>query len=1181
MIKSMQKSVSCTLICALIAQMGMSGYAYATISQVPPLVKPNVPPNIFYTLDDSGSMMFDMLPDNIAKTGNPTLDRYWNGSSYQATGTTFDNYCNGDTAPGADTSCWVTQTFPKPVDTYNVGGSGDYSKENQVIVGFGDNLTVARWRSSDVNKAYYNPKILYKPWVAAGGGSMDAANPAAALFNPVAPNGGSNTNTIDLTKNQTFSGTSYYFLKDDATGYDKNGRTFFPSLYYIYNISGRLDCTTSKFDCFTRVELKATNTIPNPKDPSRTDCLGSTCSVVEEQKNFANWFQYYRSRILSARGGSGQAFAKQNSTIRVGYGTINTTGTVINHVSDDFSDANKTAFLNTLYQQRMPQAGTPLRKALDEVGQYFRDTTNKGPWATKYGVGDTTTQLSCRQNYNILMTDGYWNGTGANSPRNGNVDGADGPEYTAPDGSKGKYKAVAPYSDSFSGTLADVATYYWANDLRPDFTGLKKNVPTTTADPAFWQHLTQFTVGLGVSGSLDPAVDIPALIAGTKTWPDGSVYQIDDLWHAAFNTRGKFFSASNPIQFAAALEDSLNTISERVGDAAAVGTSSNTVRAGSALYTSTYRTSDWSGQLIQKPLDLQGKITGTGWTGTAPAFPGRKIYTYVDLATKGKEFTFTNLAATDKLVFTNEAATYPPTKVTADNIVDYIKGGPDLGYLRPRTQTFGDFVNSAPLYVKEGDDGGYSFMPASAAGKDLYNSFLITKNTRTAMVYIGGNDGMLHAFNAATGVEAFAYVPKAAMSNLPTLSRTTYGHRFFVDGTPTVGDFYDGAWKTALVGTMAAGGRAVFALDVTNPDSFGETKVMWEINSSNDTDLGYTFGNAEIGRMPNGDWVAVMGNGYESTSGRAKLFIIRLKDGAITKVDTGVGDLTTPNGLSAPRILMGNDTTIKAIYAGDLQGNLWKFDVASSGTTVAYSGKPLFQAKLSNVVQPITVQPDLIPHDKGGMMVLFGTGKIYETDDPLNTKVQSLYGVWDNTGVQSVTSSAITTSQSALQKQTLSWSGTSFYAVDNQKVDWNTKRGWYMDLNLSIGERLTIDPQIFFDEVIFTTIIPASAADTCSSDGKSTTFYLDPWTGNTLSYRAFDTNGDKVIDATDAIVGGRQGGLTFGTTILKKGGGAVIYQPASKVQNCDLNPDACKGDDRPVEGSPTRRIWKQLLKPLE
>jgi type IV pilus assembly protein PilY1 len=1129
---------------------------YAAISNLPPLVKTNIPPNIFYTLDDSGSMQFEVLPENIGPVGNAT------------DGTRVDifKYC------GNSDQCWVTNTFPKPSNLYNINGNGDYASQLQSTVGFGDNITVARLRSSAVNKLYYDPSIKYLPWTSPNGGLMAAANTSAALYNPVAPSGGSNVNTINFTQSIALTAR---WLNADATSSSNGTQTVFPALYYIYN--GGVGCDTSTYSCFTKIEIK-TGTVLPVRATARSDCVDGAgqasirCSIEQELQNFANWFQYHRSRILTARGGTGQAFSKQNSTIRVGFGTINTLGTVINHVSDDFGITSKANFLNTLYAQRMPALGTPLRKAVDEVGQYFKDSSKTGPWQTLYNV--TGSQITCRQNYNILMTDGYWNGTGAGSGRTGDYDGVNGPVLLGPGTLSYQYTAAHPYSDSESGTLADIGFYYWVNDLRSDWDRSKKNVPVSAADPAFWQHLVQFTVGLGVSGSLDPASALPGLAAGTTNWPIASNHQVDDLWHTAVNTRGKFFSAADPTEFADALEASLSTIASRIGDAAAVGTSSNTVRSGSSLFTSTYSTADWSGQLQQKVLDsITGQVAtdqSSSWSASLPS-SGRKVITWANA--QQKDFSYDNLEPADQAVFTSAATTY--SNVVATDIVNYILGGPSLNKFRPRTSdhVFGDFVNSAPQYLKEGENEGYSFLPVGVDGKTSYASYLASKKARAPMVYIGANDGMLHAFNGTSGVEVFAYIPKAVVSKLPALADPNYTHKFYVDGTPSIGDAYvNSSWKTILLGTTGAGGRSVFALDVSDPASTS-SKVLWEINSDFESELGYTIGSAQIGRAPDGTWVAVLGNGYQSASNKAMLFIINLSTGAVSKIDTGVGSVGSPNGLATPRLLIGPDSTIKAAYAGDLQGNLWKFDFSAAGVAKAFSGAALFQAKYLTTAQPITVQPELIEHPSGGVMVVFGTGKIFETADASNTAMQSLYGIWDNSGVANVTASAITSGQAGLQQQSLSLVNSSFYQVTFTPVDWGSKRGWYANLSLASGERITIDPQILYEQVVFTSIIPGSTSDPCIADGKSTTIQLDAVTGGPLSYRTIDSNGDNSVTASDVFVSGRQGGLTFGTTILQKGRQAIIYQPNSICTGADC----VNVTPSPIIYVPTVRLWRQIL----
>lgn len=1151
------------LIC--IFQLSFSISANATISTLPPLAKTNVTPNIFYTLDDSGSMQFEMMPDHIAATGDSQVD---------VNRTAYNNYV---LCP-VDAPCWVTNTFPKTANIYNVGGAGDYSRNQSIIVGFNHNITVARWRSASVNLLYYDPNIRYMPWIASTGGRMLSAIPTAVLYNPVAPQGGSNAGAINLTSEQTIGDANTSWLNDIANGYETGAKTFFPALYYIYrDVEG---CRKSELSCFARVEIKTGTSLPN-KGPARIDCPALKCTIEQEMQNFANWFQYHRSRILIARAASGEVFAKQPSNSRVGFGTINTTGTVVNHVSDDFNDGNKARFLNALYAHRIGTSNTPLRRAIDQVGQYFKDVTVNGPWQAAHGIGDVSTQLSCRQNYNILMTDGYWNGEGADTLRGGDFDATPAPTIIGPNvnsvPSSYSYFPTHPFSDPTPGTLADIGFYYWSRDLRPDWPASKKNVPITSEDPAFWPHLVQFTVGLGVSGNLHPVLSLPNLISGVSSWPvaSDSSNQIDDLWHTALNSHGKYFNAKDPTEFSRGLESALGAISARVGEAATMAKSSNAIRSGTSLFVSTYRTDDWSGQLQQKILDPStGRIAADqsfAWSATVPT-SGRKVFTRTN--SQGKIFNFSNLELEDQRIFTAAATTY--VGVSATQLADYIVGGPDLDQFRHKNNSLGDFVNSAPLFLKEGEDEAYLFLPRSqATAKFSYPAFLNAKKSRTSMVYIGSNDGMLHAFNGDTGVEEFAYIPKTVVGNLPILASKDYHHRFYVDGTPTVGDaFINGSWRTVLLGATGAGGRSVFALDISNPTSFAASNVMWEVNALDDPEIGFTIGKPQIGRAPNGDWIAVFGNGYDSASKKAMLIIVNLASGAVSKIDTGSGSAATPNGLATPRFVIGPDATIKSVYAGDLLGNLWKFNFTEHGNTVAYSGLPLFKASHANLSQPISVQPEIIEHPNGGTMLMFGTGKIFEDGDAIDTASQSLYGIWDNDGVVDVIGSAIAGGQSALQAQALSVVNSKFYAVTANTIDWTNKRGWYIDLNLVSGERLISNPQILYEQIIFTTIIPGATNDPCVNDGQSTVLQLDAITGTSLNYQTIDTNGDGRVDITDSRVIGKQGALSFGVTILEKGKKAVIYTADMSPQSGGSQIDATETEKIAL---PTIRLWRQII----
>ncbi len=1213
--------ISRTLAIFLVAsQMLLPMTAQAGISQLPPLVKSNVPPNVFYTLDDSGSMMFEVMPENLRPYGDGRdfngglTGRTWNTS-------TISNYCD---PRYWGTYCRVRFTFPPPTGVYSTSG---YSDVDATSVFFNDNITVARWRSAGLNKMYYDPAIRYLPWV--DNGSISAQNPyglpmanadvRAAQYNPMKAVG----RNMDLTQDAT---ENAYWLSDDALTYTVESKTYFPATYYIYTprtvplvlypacTGGNI--SESNLNCFTRIEIRRNAGVFTParyaRAATRTDCRtnfgGSlVCSYDEELQNFANWFQYYRSRVLMARASSAAAFAVQPTNFRVGFGTINTKDTVVRKISDDFTEGNKQGFLRDLYQQPIDPKATPLVKSMDEVGQYFSNnlaghTGVNSPWQSK--SGERGNPVACRQSYNILMTDGYWSEGAdydAGAARQGDWDGKEGPVIT---GTSYRYQPIAPYADAtHANTLADIAFYYWSHDLVGDLDNIVPP-PRDGSDIATWQHLVQFTVGLGVEGTLDSKTDLPALTNGTKVWPDpttNDAHKIDDLWHAAVNSRGKYFSASNPTEFTDALKQALNDIASRTGDAAAIATSNNTLGSNLKMYTATYRTGDWSGRLEQKsiyynasdPTDsANGTVLGTSDWDTDNLLPvpeNRNIVTSNATRNGGVDFNYGNLSSTQKTALDTAAGVFVASSpVDGDDIVKYVRGDKSRegDPFRKRLHWLGDLVNSDPQYLAAGRDDGYSFLPSGAIGKSSYVTFLNAKKSRAPTVFVGSNDGMLHAFDATGGQsgrgtggdERFAFVPSAVISNLPELANPNYAHRFFVDGTVFIGDAAIGAdssapWRTVLLGGTGAGAKSVFALDVTNASTFTKDNVLWEKTAVGDDDLGYTIGVPQIGRMKDGRWVAVFGNGFSSVNGVAVLYVVDIKTGTVIKTSTGAGSSGSPNGLSTPKLLVGADATIIAAYAGDIAGNMWKFDFVTSGDTttpaVALAGRPLFVA--TNAVngtgrkQPITTQPQIYPHPQDGYMIVFGTGKIFEDTDQATVDVETLYGVWDK-----VVSTEVP--KSKLVEQILTISDTNYYQVTRNVVDWDTKRGWYLSMNKSAGERLVTDPNLFEDMAIFTTLIPGSGSNACTSDGRSATIQISPLNGAALGYRTIDTNGDGAVNASDNMVSGRIGDATFGTTVIRTGNRNLkLYQPASKDGSVASN--SGKGSDL----IPTARLWRQLL----
>jgi type IV pilus assembly protein PilY1 len=492
--------------------------------------------------------------------------------------------------------------------------------------------------------------------------------------------------------------------------------------------------------------------------------------------------------------------------------------------------------------------------------------------------------------------------------------------------------------------------------------------------------------------------------------------------------------------------------------------------------------------------------------------------------------------------------------------------------VQPDPWVLGDIVHSDPRYVSN-ENYGYDKL-STANGGNKYNAFVAGNANRRKMIYVGANDGMLHGFDASAsgadaGKEILAYVPNAVYSGLNALSSPSYSHQYLVDGSPRVGPaYFSGAWHTMLVGTTGAGGKAVFGLDITDPDNFGGSNVLWEISdtqspTANDlttdtttlrgfaNNMGYTLPQASIVKMHDGSWGAIVANGYASVNNLAVLYIIDVQTGnIIAAIDTKAGSSGNPNGLSTPiAVDTDSDRIVDSIYAGDLLGNMWKFDVTSSNPNqwkVAYgtTGEPapLFVAcadknSCDATRQPITAKPQVGgvgTNQPTGVIVYFGTGKYFETIDNnvTNAQTQTFYGIWDNN-----TTVAKTDLQAQTITQVVTAYGFNLRATTNNTVNYPTQKGWYMELP-SVGERVVSEPRIRNGRVIFTTLIPIPPVDAniCGAGSEATSWLmeLNALTGSRLPDTAggapWDITGDGVINANDLIV------LSDGTTHIAPGG---------------------------------------------
>ncbi|MCG5513289.1 pilus assembly protein [Ectothiorhodospira shaposhnikovii] len=1084
--------------------------AQVNIANAPLFLTASVDPNVVFIIDDSGSMQWETMPDELTKT--------------------FGNDLN---------SQYVMWTFPRVQNLH--GGSSQYS--NQRTVRFSHSNNTAYFRSSHNNTVYYNPAITYKPWFNANGTTMPNADPKAAPNRPLFPEFGTRNLTVDNTQTTNWLNSS--------GGHTNTSQTFYPALYYHYNSGPVMSA-----DSYTRVEIRSTTeSYTGHGRQHRTDCAnaaGATCTYAEEIQNFANWYSYHRSRIFAARGGIGAAFAIQPENLRVGYGAINkgysnidgiSTRTVVSGVRP-FSGSNREAFFNELYTRPVPAAGTPLRMALRGVGEYYERTDDRGPWSSTPGQSGGQ-DLSCRHSSAFLMSDGYWNGP---DPGVGNQDGSGNTTLTGPGGVTGGYTVSAPFSDSHSNTLADVAMKFWKNDLRPD---LPNRVPVSERNPAFWQHMVTYTVGLGVSGSIDKDAAFqaatPPYSALSTPWPnphpsDADSAKIDDMLHAAINGRGGFFSASDPKTFAdelaAVLEEFIGRVESSATSAAA---SSAVLQEDTLLYTTGFRSGDWSGSLTSKQIGEGGNLDGNCpacWDAEQKLrAKGHAARNIVTTNGTGQGISFQPGALTSAQI---NALNHTPNG-TQDNLaaerIAWLRGDEAAHQsFRSRSESgparlLGDIINSDPQFIGQHYNGFSRLLGAPAFRQ------------RARVIYAGANDGMLHAFDADTGEELFAFIPgellkpepNTSFSPLARLMDPEYSHRFYVDGTAYVDEAQiGGQWKTILLGTMGAGGRSIFALDVTDPSSFGPAKVLWEFT---DNDLGYNVGQPTIARVgSNGEWAAIFGNGYNSNSHQAMLFVVRLSDGQlIRKISTGTGSGGSPNGLGAPRWTDWPDRSLKATraYAGDLQGNLWRFNL-SHNNAGQWSATKLFTAQdPGGNPQPITSAPVLaLDEDGDNIMVAFGTGSYFRVEDggsPGN-QVQTIYGLVDTNSLISGRNQLLKQEIVAQGSHTTGGRSYTLRRISDYDLQSN-HRGWYIDLSWITGERVISGPTLprGFNEqrVRFTTMIPDE--DPCGTGRRGFLMELNLFSGSRPDRVIFDLNEDGEFDADDHWNNAPPTGLEFGT----------------------------------------------------
>lgn len=791
-------------------------------------------------------------------------------------------------------------------------------------------------------------------------------------------------------------------------------------------------------------------------------------------------------------------------------------------------------------------------------------------------------------------------------------------------------------------------------------------------DPATWQHLNTHLIGFGAASfwegkptiSSDAAQptysgDYAGLVDGSVAWKDplketlmgdrptsddysgfmgwtagGYFHEWSpnapavrmDLWHAALNGRGTFTPAAN----AQALKDAFKGILAQITSAASarstsIAANSSKLSTGTVAYQAGYDTGSWSGTLKATKFDANGQLGGArDWEAAAlldarmtasGAHGSRVILSFSRPAagesgsSSGIAFRWASLSSVQKASLEGASGSDQEKARYGQAVVNFLRGdrsneGKDGLKLRQREHVLGDIVNSTVWHVGP---------PRSGFTRASYAKFASDNKSRTAIAYVGANDGMLHAFNASTGQEVFAYVPEGAFGSktsplLQRLSQPNYQHRYFVDGSPFVADVYTGnattlaseqasKWKSYLIGTMGAGGKGYFVLDVTSPDDIAESGaasvVLMDTTATSDDDLGHQFQQpvldffpkraSQVTMLNDGRNALVLGNGYNSTSEKAMLWIQYLDNNQVLKLPApSTQTAGTRNGLSAPRLVdRDGDGKADFAYAGDLLGNLWKFDLTSSdsaqwkaslgaGSATSTAGSkpqsgddlPLFAAGTNH---PITAAPVVVDHPHGGYMVVFGTGRLFDTSDESTTTKQYLYGVWDkpNGGATVALSTLV---QQTIAENTTAAGGEVYRTLTESPFTYggaNGKRGWYIELPED-KERI-IYPGDLLDSGIglFSSTVPGKSSDGASCEAGSADH------GWTMAVDLFSGAPPIGIVYDSTVPAGTVLGFRNGT-----GTGAIGAKTDGQIRTAD---SSGKSNNASVPPSVRRFGWRDLI----
>lgn len=1264
--KTILQSVACgaaLLVAIYSAQAAQTDLAQSPLETSSPAV---VKPNILFVLDDSGSMDSDYLPDwanssNAALRYNSRYNSiYYNPETLYKPAANFD----GSSYPqmnSATTTAWTAVPDDKyriqSTGTSDLSGSAQYYTftPGEYCTGIDQRSCVIQSAPSDTYKfpayvrwcsdaALTDCQAVRIETAPAGGKTYTSVRYPGLLTTPskstltLGGRGAATVTGIKVDGQQLMLGTAAIGRNDNlstlaaaivtninactaslqgnctVTGYSatRNNSTITISAPNIgaaitftpeVAVTGSASASASAFDGkYVGAPGKNTRTVVDSgsaagytKYPARTDCAGTTCTGAEEMTNYANWWAYYRTRMQMTKTAVSIAFKDLSTSYRLSYMSINNgTGSDFLDMADNALEANaqKNKWYNKLVAA-IPGSTTPLKRALSTAGRYY---AGKLTTINKVAATDPM-QYACQRNYTLLSTDGYWNETTVPTDIKGNeigdVDGKAGVERPNFDGL------------ASANTLADIAQYYYATDIRsPDFNNTNGVLLTDVANNKTAtgpQRMTTFTIGLGVSGYMQYQADYKEAtsgdyfdvlkgntasstrcrwqLSGACNWPEpknNTQTAVDDLWHAAVNGGGAYYSAGDPNALKSGINKFLvNVDAQNSASAAVTPSTANVTSTDNFLFDSSFWSVQWFGEMARYTINpdtgLPGTVPDWAQSGTATtssttpptplldrtAFASRKIYTHNgngglinfawdSLTTDQKSYFKVATIGTSLSQLCTDADNCIPDAQKKDstaegtdtgfggvNLVNFLRGdrrnedGAGGKYYFKRTHVLGDIVGSQAAYVKK----------STFKYPDLnYAKFKADNETRQGMVYVGANDGMLHAFNADNGAESWAYIPSMLLPKLYKLADKNYGsnHTYFVNGSPQQGEaYFDDKWHTLLVGGLAAGGRGYYALDVTDPAA---PKVLWEFTSDtskgapyiSDADMGYSYGIPIITKLSDGTWAVLVTSGYNNVSpgnGGGHLWVLNAKTGAvIKKISTGAGSDSAavagsgctaapcPSGLSRISAWMDNvniNNTVSQVYGGDLFGNVWRFELSklkASGGDASVQLLATLQGP-TNKPQPVSSWIEL-GYANSSHIVFVGTGRYLGLPDINNKEVQTIYAIKDPlTGTSSTTAlygspranaCTATVKTNCFMKQAFTDTGGIRTVASSMTYATNLSamNGWFIDLPQE-GERINTDSSLQLGLLVFVSNIPNNA-NVCGTGGSAYLNYLDYKTGLTV-----------------------------------------------------------------------------------